>query len=84
MLPKQEDDPLDRKKQMPQYVEISLGEFGQARFIPDKEWRRYVTFVTIPNDTLPLFKTNLILKMPGQGVAWFDQLKVLEDPLKQV
>ncbi|MCX6255584.1 MAG: hypothetical protein NTV31_14055 [Bacteroidia bacterium] len=78
-LPTQEDVRLTVKKQMPQYVEILLGDFGRARFVPDKEWRRYVTFVTIPNDTLPSFKTNLILKMPGQGVAWFDQLNVFED-----
>ena len=64
---------------MPQYVEILLGEFGRARFIPDNLWREYVTFVTIPIDTLARFKTNLILKMPGQGVAWFDQVKVTED-----
>ena len=79
ILPEQEVTSQNRKKQMPQYVEVSLGEFGQARFIPDQEWRRYVTFVTIPTDTLPSFKTNLILKMPGQGVAWFDQLKVFEE-----
>ncbi len=79
MQPKQEDVTLIRKDQMPQYVEILLGDFGRARFVPDKEWRRYVTFVTIPIDTLPSFKTNLILKMPGQGVSWFDQLKVFEE-----
>ncbi|MDO9340361.1 MAG: hypothetical protein Q7T72_07530, partial [Bacteroidales bacterium] len=65
MLPTEKDDLLNGKKQMPQYVEILLGEFGRARFVPDKEWRRYVTFVTIPVDTLASFKTNLILKMPG-------------------
>ena len=70
---------LYRKKEMPQYVELSLGEFGRARFIPDNEWRRYVTFVTIPADTLTSFKTNLILKMPGQGIAWFDEIKVYEE-----
>ena len=64
---------------MPQYVEILLGEFGRARFVPDNEWRRYVTFVTIPTDTLASFKTNLILKMPGHGVAWFDEVKVYEE-----
>ena len=68
-----------KKQIMPQYVEILLGEFGKARFVPDNEWRQYVTFVTIPADTLPRFKTNLILKMPGQGVAWFDEVKVTED-----
>jgi hypothetical protein len=76
---KQENPRLYEQKEMPQYVEISMGEFGRARFVPDKEWREYVTFVTIPNDTLALFKTNLILKMPGKGVAWFDQVKVIED-----
>ena len=38
-----------------------------------------MTFVTIPRDTMAFFKTNLILKMPGKGVAWFDQVKVTED-----
>jgi hypothetical protein len=75
----QDKSRLYEKKEMPQYVEILLGEFGRARFVPDKEWREYVTFVTIPNDTLARFKTNLILKMPGNGVAWFDQVKVIED-----
>jgi hypothetical protein len=64
---------------MPQYIEVSLGEFSRARFVPDNQWREYVTFVTIPEDTLAGFKTNLILKMPGQGVAWLDQVKVTED-----
>jgi hypothetical protein len=78
-LPVKKDGQLTEKKQMPQFVEILLGEFGRARFIPDKEWKRYVTFVTIPVDTLASFRTNLILKMPGQGVAWFDQVKVFEE-----
>ena len=64
---------------VPQYVEVQLGEFGRSRFVPDSKWRRFVTFVTIPVDTLASFKTNLILKMPGQGVAWFDEIKVSED-----
>lgn len=63
----------------PQYVEISVGDFSRARFVPDEKWRKYVTFVTISNDTLPLFKTNLFLKMPGEGVAWFDDIEVIED-----
>jgi len=70
---------LYEKKITPQYAEVLLGEFGKARFVPDSEWRQYVTFVTIPSDTLAVFKTNLILKMPGQGVAWFDEIKVIED-----
>jgi hypothetical protein len=76
---KQKNDHQFEKKEIPQYVEVLFGEFGRARFVPDNEWRQYVTFVTIPNDTLALFKTNLILKMPGQGVAWFDQVKVFEE-----
>lgn len=70
---------LNEKTGVPQYVEISLGDFSRARFAPDSVWREYITFVTIPADTLPRFKTNLILKMPGQGVAWFDKVKVTED-----
>ena len=75
----EENTRLYEKKKTQQFVEISLGEFGKARFAPDKEWREYMTFVTIPKDTLALFKTNLILKMPGQGVAWVDQVRVTED-----
>jgi hypothetical protein len=63
----------------PQYVEIDLGAFGKARFIPDKEWRRYMTFINIPCDTLKQFRTNLIIKMPGQGVVWIDDMKVYEE-----
>jgi hypothetical protein len=70
---------LYEKSESPQYVEILFGEFGRARFVPDKEWRRFVTFVTVPSDTLASFKTNLILRMPGQGVAWFDDVRVTED-----
>lgn len=79
MLPEVDNARINSKKQMPQYVEILFGGFGNARFIPDKEWRQYMTFVTIPIDTSALFKTNLIMKMPGQGVAWFDQVRVFEE-----
>jgi hypothetical protein len=63
----------------PQYIEIEMGAFGQARFIPDSEWRRYMTFIDIPSDTLKKFRTNLIIRMPGQGVAWIDDMKVYEE-----
>jgi hypothetical protein len=63
----------------PQYVEVELGAFGKARFVPDQEWRRYMTFITIPSDTLESLRTNLIIKMPGQGVAWIDDMKVYEE-----
>jgi hypothetical protein len=79
VLPARENIRLNSKNSTPQYVEILLGEFGHARFVPDEEWRQYVTFISIPKDTLATFKTNLILKMPGQGVAWFDQIKVYEE-----
>jgi hypothetical protein len=70
---------LPDKMELPQYTEVLLGDFCHARFIPDSEWRRFVTFVTIPADTLPSFRTNLILRMPGHGTAWFDELKVYEE-----
>lgn len=74
---KDENTRLIKKEKSPQYVEISLGDFGKARFIPDIKWRQYITFLTVPADTLARFRTNLILKMPGQGVAWFDKVKVV-------
>jgi hypothetical protein len=67
---------------IPQIVEVSLGEFGKAVFIPESEWKQYVTFVTIPRDTTNQIRTNVTLKMPGQGVAWFDMLQMIEDPLQ--
>lgn len=75
-------DPEQRnflKSTIPQYVEVQLGDFGISRFIPDNGWREYMTFISIPGDTLAHFKTNLILKMPGTGVGWFDQVKITED-----
>jgi hypothetical protein len=71
------------KPQSPQYVEIGLGDFGKGRFVPESNWKQFVTTVTIPSDTVPELKTNVILTMPGQGVAWFDMLQVIEDPLKR-
>jgi hypothetical protein len=61
-----------------QYAEIRFGAFGTARFVPDSTWRRYMTFVKIPEDTLSTIRTNLVLRMPGEGVAWFDDMKVCE------
>jgi hypothetical protein len=66
----------------PQYVEIEMGAFGKARFVPDEEWRRYMTFIAIPQDTLKSFRTNLIIRMSGQGVAWIDDMKVFEEKQK--
>ncbi len=63
----------------PQFAEISFGTFTTARFVPEKEWKRFVTFVTIPPDTTATLRTNLLLTMPGQGVAWFDQVRVIEE-----
>jgi hypothetical protein len=65
--------------QMPQYVEIMMGKLLHARFVPDDQWREFVTFITIPKDTVASFRANLIMKMPGQGIAWFDDLKITED-----
>ncbi|OFY60373.1 MAG: hypothetical protein A2X04_17375 [Bacteroidetes bacterium GWF2_41_9] len=73
------DEPHFENDPIPQYAEIQFGEFGKARFKPTEEWKRFVTFVTIPADTTPTVRTNLILSMPGQGVGWFDQIKVMEE-----
>ena len=63
----------------PQYAQISFGDFHTARFVPEERWKRFVTFVTIPADTTETVRTNLILSMPGQGVAWFDEIRVIEE-----
>jgi hypothetical protein len=65
------------------YVELSVGEFGKAGFIPVNEWKQFITYVTIPPDSVAHFKSNVILRMQGQGVAWFDMLQLIEDPLKR-
>lgn len=70
---------MQHKNLKPQYAEVSFGGFATARFVPEKEWKRFVTFVTIPTDTTATLRTNLLLTMPGQGVAWFDQIRVVEE-----
>jgi hypothetical protein len=76
---KTDKDRLNQKKEMPQYVEITMGDFVKARFVPGKTWKQYMTFFTVPDDTIPDFRTNLVLSMPGQGVAWFDDIKVIKE-----
>jgi hypothetical protein len=58
--------------------ELGLGEYGSERFYPGNEWRQFVTFVTIPSDTIPSPRANAILRMPGKGTAWFDMIQVFE------
>jgi hypothetical protein len=60
------------------YFEIGLGDYGGKRFYPCDEWRQFVTFVTIPADTIPSPRVNAILRMPGKGTAWFDMVQVFE------
>jgi hypothetical protein len=68
---------------IPQSVEISVGEFCKSSFVPRGDWKQYIKIITIPADTVKRIKTNVILRMPGQGVAWFDMLQLIEDPLKR-
>lgn len=72
---------FERKKSLPQYVEIALGSFVKEIFIPVNEWKEFVTYATIPADSLSQFKTTVTLRMPGQGVAWFDMLRVVTDTM---
>lgn len=60
------------------WFEISLGEFGSAKFYPSNEWHQFVTFVTIPPGNPATLKANVVLRMPGKGTAWFDMLQVFE------
>jgi hypothetical protein len=50
---------------------------GMKRFHPGSEWKDFVTFVTIP-ENMPPGKINVILRVPCQGVVWFDMLQVFE------
>ncbi len=58
--------------------EVGFGEFGKKRFCPGDEWQEFVTTVTIPPDNMFPSRTNVILRMPGAGTAWFDMLQVFE------
>lgn len=74
---------LGKKRQIkisePQFVELNMGEFCNVWFVPGKEWKQYITFVKIPVGAKAQVKANLVLRMPGQGVAWFDDLKIFEE-----
>ena len=57
--------------------EIGIAGAGKTRFTPGYEWSEYVTFVTIPEDIVSP-KVNVILRVPCEGVVWFDMLQVFE------
>lgn len=59
------------------WFELGLGDYGRKRFIPDSQWKEFSTFVTIPSDSIPSPRTNVILRMPGKGIAWFDMVQVI-------
>jgi hypothetical protein len=67
----------------PQLIEIGMSGFGKAAFVPGKDWKQFIALVSIPADTTPDLKANVTLRMPGQGVAWFDMLQVIEDPISR-
>ena len=58
--------------------ELGLGDYGRKKFCPTHEWRQFVTSVTIPSDSIPSPRVNAVLRMPGQGTAWFDMIQVFE------
>jgi hypothetical protein len=76
----QEKQPNERfQVTEPQYIEVQLGTYSYSWFVPGKEWKQYVTFVTIPGKRSSRASTNLVIRMPGQGVAWIDQVRVIEE-----
>jgi hypothetical protein len=70
-------DPVLNGKEAPCF-ELGLGESGRKRFYPGDEWQQFVTSVTIPVDTIPSPRANVILRMPGKGTAWFDMIQVFQ------
>jgi hypothetical protein len=77
------DNPLTGNLKIPQFAELGLGTYGTSHFEPTTEWKQYVTRVTVPPDSVEKRKTNVILRMPGQGVGWFDMVQIIEDPLEK-
>jgi hypothetical protein len=71
------DNPENNNNQFP-YFEIGMGDYGNKSFSPGDEWQQFVTSVTIPADSIPSSRVNVILRLPGKGVAWFDMLQVFE------
>jgi hypothetical protein len=61
-----------------QVFEISLGDYGSARFKLTNEWQQFVTNVTIPYDGEILPRANMVLQMPSAGVAWFDMVQAVK------
>ncbi len=71
------DDP-EKGVITPQYFEVGLGTFGKTRFEPGNEWKQYVaSFEILLSDEVPA-KANVILSLPGAGIAWFDMIQVFE------
>jgi len=68
---------LNEKENVP-YFEIGLGEFGRKTFYPGDEWQQFVTSVTIPRDTIPSPRANVILRVPAKGTIWFDMIQVFK------
>ncbi len=58
--------------------ELGLGDYGGNQFKPGSDWEKFVTYVTIPSDTIPSPRANVVLRMPGKGTAWFDLLEAFE------
>ena len=71
-------DSLHADKSDRPYFELGLGDYGKERHYPGSEWKQFVTFVTIPADSIPSPRVNAILRMPGKGTVWFDMIQVVE------
>ena len=68
---------LYEKRDAP-FFELGLGESGKKRFYPNDEWQQFVTSVTIPSDTIPSPRANVILRLPAKGTVWFDMIQVFK------
>lgn len=76
VMAKTDSIPADRSDK-PSF-ELGLGEYGRKKFYPGHNWEQFVTFVTIPSDSIPSPRANAILRMSGKGTAWFDMIQVAE------
>ena len=48
-----------------QFIEINLGSFGCAKFAPEQDWKRFMTFITIPGDSVKKYEDESHYKNAG-------------------
>ncbi len=70
------------KKVLPVHdFKVMIGNLANHRFILEPEWKAYSFYFTLPEQGNEQVKLNPYLELTGQGVAWFDEMVLQEDPV---